>query len=183
MEFAPDVTVRDGDRIAGEGFAVTALHTPGHTSNHLCFHLDEGNALFTGDHVMGWSTTVVSPPDGDMRAYMGSLRRLAARDDAVYYPTHGAPVGGPHDATARVPKDYAAALVRHREEREAQILDELAKGPRRIPEMVAAMYADVDPRLHPAAALSVLSHLKAMVADGRAAADGEATARAIYSPP
>jgi glyoxylase-like metal-dependent hydrolase (beta-lactamase superfamily II) len=181
MDFVPDVEVRDGDVIAGAGFTVEALHTPGHTSNHVCFRLRKERALFTGDHVMGWSTTVVGPPDGDMRAYMQNLRRLTETDDAVFYPTHGAPVGGPHDALARSPAAFARSLVRHREEREAQILTTIAAGLATIPEMVAEMYKDVDKRLHPAAGLSVLAHLKSMVAEARVRADGEATARARYS--
>lgn len=181
MTFVPDVEVRDGDIIAGEGFTIEALHTPGHTSNHLCFRLLEERALFTGDHVMGWSTTVVGPPDGDMRAYMQSLRRLTDTADEVFYPTHGAPVGGPHDALARSPADFAKALVLHREEREAQILAAIRSGLATIPDMVADIYKDVDKRLHPAAGLSVLAHLKGMAADGRVRTDGEASARARYS--
>lgn len=180
LAFVPDVPARDGDVIAGAGWTIDCVFTPGHTSNHMCFALREERALFPGDHVMGWSTTVVSPPDGDMRAYMASLDRLAARDDALYYPTHGAPIGGDHDALKRNPQDFVRALKKHRQEREAQILDCLARGLSRIPDMVASMYRDVDPRLHPAAALSVHAHLVALVADGRAAAEGEAKLSAAY---
>ena len=183
MAFMPDIAVRDGDVIDGDGFSFSCVFTPGHTSNHMCFALAEEKAFFPGDHVMGWSTTVVSPPDGDMRAYMASLERLTARDDAVYYPTHGAPIGGPHDALKRNPQDFVRALIGHRRDREAQILARLAAGDRTIPEMVAAMYADVDKRLHPAAAHSVFGHLIAMTAEGRVVADGPATPGARYSPP
>ena len=110
-DFAPDVELRDGDVVEGDGWSVEALHTPGHTSNHLCFQLPEEAALLSGDHVMGWSTTIVSPPDGDMKDYMASLYRLAERDDAIYWPTHGAPI--------ETPQDYVRALIAHREAREA----------------------------------------------------------------
>lgn len=165
FEFAPDHRVGDGDVIEGAGWSVEAVHTPGHTSNHLCFALREENAFFPGDHVMGWSTTIVSPPDGDMRAYMASLQKLLARSEAIYYPTHGAPISEP------VP--YVSALLAHRHEREDQILACLAEGIGSIADMVARMYADVDPRLHRAAARSVLSHMIHMVETGRAACDGE----------
>jgi glyoxylase-like metal-dependent hydrolase (beta-lactamase superfamily II) len=158
-EFVPDVTVRDGDVIEGNGFAFECVFTPGHTSNHMCYGLREEKALFTGDHVMGWSTTVVAPPDGDMAAYMASLRKLLARDDRILYPTHGAPI--------RDPKPFLQAYIDHRLEREAQILACLRDGVRTIPEMVARMYADVDKRLHPAAARSVLAHLIQLEALGR----------------
>ncbi|BCW90692.1 Hydroxyacylglutathione hydrolase [Alphaproteobacteria bacterium SO-S41] len=172
MEFTPDVTVRDGDVIEGQGFTFDCVFTPGHTSNHMCFALREENAFFPGDHVMGWSTTVVGAPDGDMRAYMRSLEKLIARDDVVYYPTHGAPIGGPHDVLARNPQDYVEALVAHRRDREAQILASIAGGADKIPDMVAIMYKDVDKRLHPAAAMSVFSHLVALAEDGRVLTEG-----------
>ncbi|MBI3676663.1 MAG: MBL fold metallo-hydrolase [Proteobacteria bacterium] len=159
MEFAPDVAVRDGDIVRGEGWTIECVFTPGHTSNHMCYALREEKALFTGDHVMGWSTTVVTPPDGDMRAYMASLRKLLARDDRVLYPTHGAPVTNP--------KPFIQAYIDHRLEREAQILACIRDGLSTIPQMVARMYADVDKRLHPAASRSVLAHLIQLVAEGR----------------
>ena len=174
-EFDPDVRVADGETIAGDGWTVTGVHTPGHTSNHLCFHLAEENALFCGDHVMGWSTTVVSPPDGDMAAYMASLAKLLARDDATYYPTHGAPITDP--------APYVASLLAHRHEREAQIVDCLAAGPQTIPEMVAVMYADVGQHLHRAAGRSVLAHLIHMVVEGAVASNGAASAEATYRLP
>jgi len=172
LDFVPDRQLADGDIVAGEGWTFEAVHTPGHTSNHLCFALREEKALFCGDHVMGWSTTIVSPPDGDMQAYMASLVKLRARDDALYYPTHGAPIAAPHP--------FVDGLIAHRHEREAQIGACLADGVGRIPDIVARLYADVDVRLHPAAARSVLAHLLHMVATGRAACAGAPGADAFY---
>jgi len=149
--FVPDVRLKDGDVIAGEGFTLTALHTPGHAANHLCFALAQERALFTGDHVMGWSTSVIAPPDGDMAAYMASLERLIARDDAILYPTHGAPIENP--------RAYLQALLEHRREREAQIRAALADGVTEVPALVAALYPGLDPVLKPAAALTVAAHL------------------------
>ncbi len=164
MEFAPDAAVRDGDIIAGNGWTMECVFTPGHTSNHMCFALKEEKALFTGDHVMGWSTTVVTPPDGDMRAYMASLRKLLARGDAVLYPTHGAPVSDP--------KPFIQAYIDHRLARERQVLAAVGDGLSTIPEMVARMYVDVDKRLHPAAARSVQAHLIQLEQEGRVTRDG-----------
>jgi glyoxylase-like metal-dependent hydrolase (beta-lactamase superfamily II) len=164
MDFTPDVAVRDGDVIRGDGWTIECVFTPGHTSNHMCYALKEEQALFTGDHVMGWSTTVVTPPDGDMRAYMASLRKLLARDDRILYPTHGAPVTDP--------KPFIQAYIDHRLEREAQILTCIRDGLSTIPEMVARMYADVDKRLHPAASRSVLAHLIELSAEGRVRVEG-----------
>ena len=163
--YAPDVVVHDGASVAGPGWSLQALATPGHTSNHLCFVLPQEHALFTGDHVMGWSTTVVAPPDGDMGAYMASLGLLLDRHDTIYYPTHGAPVTDP--------QRFVRGLMTHRRQRETQILTQLEAGPATIPAMVAVMYAGVDPRLHPAAGLSVLAHLIDLERRGRAACDGE----------
>ena len=173
--FEPDVTLRDGDRVAGDGWTMTALHTPGHISNHLCFALDEEQALFSGDHVMGWSTTVVSPPDGDMHAYMVNLRRLLDRDDRLYYPTHGAPIPAP--------QEFVRALIAHREDRERQILDCIAGGAATIPQMVAIMYREVPSHLHPAAARSVLAHLIHMHETRRVEAEGPADEAATYRLP
>jgi glyoxylase-like metal-dependent hydrolase (beta-lactamase superfamily II) len=165
--FMPDVRLKDGEVVEGDGFTFEAVHTPGHTSNHMCFGLREEKALFTGDHVMGWSTTVVTPPDGDMRAYMASLRKLLARDDSVLYPTHGGPV--------RDPRPFIQAYIDHRLAREAQIVSCLRDGVSTIPEMVARMYIDVDKRLHPAAARSVLAHLIQLEQEGRVVVDGTGT--------
>ena len=164
MQFAPDVRVKDGEIIKGNGFTFECVFTPGHTSNHMCYALKEENALFTGDHVMGWSTTVVTPPDGDMAQYMASIRKLMARSDGVLYPTHGAPVTDP--------RPFLAAYLEHRLDRERQILACIGDGLSTIPQMVARMYADVDKRLHPAASRSVLAHLIQLEAEGRAINDG-----------
>ncbi|MGI4877432.1 MAG: MBL fold metallo-hydrolase [Janthinobacterium lividum] len=163
--YAPDAVLADGEVVRGAGWTLAALHTPGHTSNHQCFALAEERALFSGDHVMGWSTSVVAPPDGDMAAYMASLRRLLDRDDRVYYPTHGAPVADP--------QRFVRGLITHRRQRETQILRQLAGGTTTVPAMVAAMYAGVDPRLHVAAGLSVLAHLLDLQARSQVSAEGD----------
>lgn len=164
-DFVPDVVIRDGDVVEGDGWTVEALHTPGHTSNHLCFNIREEAALLSGDHVMGWSTTIVSPPDGDMKDYMESLYRLAERDDAIYWPTHGAPI--------EAPGDYVRALIGHREARERGILKCLADGMTRIDEMVPPLYSGyVPPEMYPAAARSVLAHLVWLVEKGMVRAEG-----------
>ncbi|HTO41453.1 MAG TPA: MBL fold metallo-hydrolase, partial [Rhizomicrobium sp.] len=159
MAFTPDIFVKDGDVIAGNGFTFECVYTPGHTSNHMCFALAQERALFTGDHIMGWSTTVVTPPDGDMAQYMASVKKLIARDDKILYPTHGAPITDP--------KPFLAAYLDHRLDRERQILACIKDGVGTIPEMVARMYADVDKRLHPAASRSVLAHLIQLTQEGR----------------
>ena len=164
--YAPDRVLRDGEAVEGPGWSLVAVATPGHTSNHICYALPQERALFTGDHVMGWSTTVVAPPDGDMAAYMASLKLLLDRDDAVYYPTHGDPV--------TEPQRFTRGLISHRKLRENQILTLLGQGPHAIPAMVASMYASIDKRLHPAAGRSVLAHLIDMRARGLVAPDGEA---------
>lgn len=170
--FRPDVEVADGQRIGAAGWTLEAMATPGHASNHVCYALLEENLLFSGDHVMGWSTTVVSPPNGDMSDYYASLSAVEARDFAVLVPTHGPPI------TAVRP--FLAAYRDHRLSRERQILAELAQGPRRIAEMVPAMYAAVDARLHPAAARSVLAHLIHLQRSGLVAADGDAGPDSLF---
>lgn len=162
--FRPDVEMVDGDMVEGPGWTLEALHTPGHTSNHLCFALTEENALFTGDHIMGWATSVVVPPDGDMRDYMASLRRVRERGFATLYPTHGPEI--------TEPGPFIDAYIAHREAREAQIVAQLEAGVGDIPTMVEAMYKAVDARLHPAAAMSVTAHLLHMEAEGRAVKTG-----------
>ena len=157
--YAPDQIMADGDSVAGPGWTLTAVHTPGHTSNHLCIALAEEKALFTGDHVMGWSTTVVAPPDGDMADYMASLEKLIARDDAIYHPTHGEPV--------TEPQRFVKHLLAHRRQRENQVIRAIGEGLVTVPQMVAAMYAQVDKRLHPAAGRSVLAHLIDLQRRGR----------------
>ncbi len=150
-DYAPDRVLADGEVLAGEGWTLATVATPGHTSNHLCYALIEEAALFTGDHVMGWSTTVVSPPDGDMAAYMRSLALLERRHDTVYYPAHGGPV--------TTPQRFVRGLAGHRKQREGQILRILDKGVGEIAAMVPQMYAGIDERLYPAAGRSVLAHL------------------------
>ncbi len=160
--FVPDVSASTGDRVAdGDGWTMTALHTPGHTSNHLCFALDDGTTrtLFTGDHVMGWSTTVVSPPDGDMTAYIESLRVVAGRSDDVLIPTHGPPIDRP--------REFVTGLLEHRLDRENQVLAAVRDGCATVAEIVLRLYTDVDPRLHQPAGRSVLAHLAKLVADGQ----------------
>jgi glyoxylase-like metal-dependent hydrolase (beta-lactamase superfamily II) len=158
-DYRPHRILRDGERITGPGWTLEAVATPGHTSNHLAFALIEEQALFSGDHVMGWSTTVVAPPDGDMADYMASLDKLLARSDRVYHPAHGPSVAAPQDHVRR--------LIAHRRGREAQILAELAAGEGRIEAIVPRLYAAVDPILYPAAGRSVLAHLIDLEARGR----------------
>ncbi len=149
--YAPDRVLADSEVVEGPGWRLSALATPGHTSNHLCYALHEEKALFTGDHIMGWSTSVVSPPDGDMADYMRSLERLLVRDDQVYYPAHGDPI--------TTPQRTARGHLGHRKAREAQIMRLIEEGVGAIPDMVKRMYAGVDIRLHGAAGRSVLAHL------------------------
>ena len=172
LDFAPDVTVGDGARIEGDDWAVTCVHTPGHTSNHLSFSWDERRVLFPGDHVMGWSTSIVSPPDGDMGAYMRSLDLLLKRDDGVYYPAHGPEIRDPH-ALVR-------AFIAHRREREDLVLDCLARGIGTVGEMVPVVYADVEAHLHAAAARSLLATLIHLVESDRAEALGPLTVDGRY---
>ncbi|MEL7465008.1 MAG: MBL fold metallo-hydrolase [Pseudomonadota bacterium] len=162
--FVHHETLRDGDRFEIGEVAVTALHTPGHLSNHLSFSLDDG-AVFTGDLVMGWATTMVSPPDGDMAAFMASLAAMTAREDRVFYPGHGHAVEDPQGMIAH--------QTAHRKSREAQIADALASMGEATPMMLTkAIYTDVDPRLHGAASRNVFAALLGMVAEGRAEVDG-----------
>ncbi len=174
-DFKPDHRLRHGDLIEGDGWTIEAVHTPGHTSNHLCLALKEEKTLFTGDHIMGWSTTIVSPPDGDMQAYMRSLELLLARDDALYRPCHGPAIEDP--------KPFVHAYFAHRQDREHQILDCLSQGLVVIPAMVETMYADVPAFLHPAAQRSVLSHLIYMVETRRVTCNGAPSLDSEYSLP
>ena len=157
--FVPDVRLTDGAIVNGDDFTLEALHTPGHMSIHLCFALAEEKALFSGDHVMGWSTTVVAPPDGDMSDYMASLERLIARDDNIIYPTHGAPI--------RDPKNFLAAYRAHRLAREAAIFECVQSGITAISAIVEKLYAGVDRRLYPAAGRSVEAHLIKLRREGK----------------
>jgi glyoxylase-like metal-dependent hydrolase (beta-lactamase superfamily II) len=171
-DFAPDVRVRDGDSIAGKGWRFEAVHTPGHTSNHLCFALPESGVLFSGDHVMGWSTSVIAPPDGDMSAYMASLDKLLGRRDAVYWPTHGPAIPEP--------QDHVRAFIAHRREREAGILECLDAGAERVEAIVDKLYLGLEPGLRRAAGRSVHAHLLDLAARGIVDSDGPATIEARY---
>lgn len=164
-DYAPDRVLEDGERLSGPDWTIEAVATPGHTSNHLCYALIESGALFTGDHVMGWSTSVVSPPDGDMGAYMESLQKLYDREDAVYYPAHGPAVENP--------RQLVRGMLGHRRQREAQIMRLLSERPQAITAMVPIMYKGLDPRLNGAAGRSVLAHLIDLERQGRVACDGE----------
>ncbi|HEU0096755.1 MAG TPA: MBL fold metallo-hydrolase, partial [Rhizomicrobium sp.] len=163
-DFAPDILVKDGEVIAGDGFTVTAVHTPGHTSNHMCYALREEAALFSGDHVMGWSTSVVAPPDGDMGDYLASLEKLRRRDEQIFYPTHGSPI--------LHPRDWLDRLIAHRRKREAQVVAGIGAGANTVAALVAAIYPGLDAGLQAAAAAQVQAHLDYLVRQGAAAPDG-----------
>ncbi len=159
LAFSPDEAVVDGENfLTTSEFSLTAVATPGHTSNHLSIAMDVDNTLFTGDHVMGWSTTVVSPPDGDMRAYIESMHKVIERNDAILWPTHGGPITDP--------QPFLHAYLGHRLEREKQIVQQIALGNNTIPGIVKVLYAAVDKRLHRPARRSVWSHLRKLVDDG-----------------
>ena len=163
--FDPDVRVADGQIAASsDGWTIRAVHTPGHTSNHMCFWLEEQRALFTGDHMMGWSTTVIAPPDGNMRDYLTSLQRVKDLAPAVLWPTHGAPVT---ECTM-----FVDEFVQHRLDREAGVLAAVRAGTTMIPDMVDQLYVGVDPKLHKAAGRSVLAHLIKLVEDGAVTFEG-----------
>ena len=164
-DYAPDRILTDGERIAGDGWTIEAVATPGHTSNHLCYSLVETGALFTGDHVMKWSTSVVSPPDGNMSAYIASLQKLYEREDSIYYPAHGPAV--------LKPRQLVRGMIGHRRQRERQIVKLLEAGEGHIPDIVAAMYKGLDPRLTGAAGRSVLAHLIDLQNQGRAITQGD----------
>lgn len=151
ITYEPDRVLKDGEAMTGSGWTLRAVHTPGHTSNHLCFALEESGALFTGDHVMGWSTSVVVPPDGDMGEYMASLHKLHRREDTIYYPAHGPAV--------EKPRQLVRGMIGHRRQRENQILRILREEPREIADFVPLMYKGLDPRLKSAAQMSVHAHL------------------------
>src|SRR5215813_7236316 len=171
-DFAPDVVVREGDEIARGKWRFEAVHTPGHTSNHLCFALPDRGILFSGDHVMGWSTSVIAPPDGDMAAYMASLEKLLRRDDAVYWPTHGPAI--------TEPKDHVRAFIAHRREREAGIIACLEADIGQIDAIVDRLYVGLQPGLRRAAGRSVHAHLLDLVGRGMVDSDGPANIDAHY---
>ena len=171
-DFKPDIVVRDGEIINGDGWSLEVVATPGHTANHIAFAWPERKLIFVGDHVMGWSTSVVMPPDGSMIDYMASLHRLAKRDEQLYFSGHGPEIpDGPH---------YVRFLIRHRKAREASILHRLSKGEADIPTMVRAIYIGIDPRLTSAAGYSVLAHLEDLAARGVVATDGDPVIGGTY---
>jgi glyoxylase-like metal-dependent hydrolase (beta-lactamase superfamily II) len=171
-DFRPDRSLHDGEVIAGPGWTIEAVATPGHTANHMAFALKEADLLFSGDHVMAWSTPVVAPPDGAMSDYMASLQKLARRSERVYLPGHG---GAVRDAPR-----FVAHYIRHRQAREASILHRLAKGEADIPTLVRAIYIGLDPRLVKAAGLSVLAHLEDLVTRGLVVTEGEPSIAGRY---
>lgn len=175
MEFMPVHEIRHGDVIEGSGWSLEAVYTPGHTSNHICYGLREEGVLFSGDHVMGWSTSVISPPDGDMTAYMESLRLLLGRDDTSYWPTHGPRIDHP--------KAHVKAFISHREERESQIMACLKDGVFSIEEMVPRMYVGLNPALTPAAGRSVFAAIVRLVDSGQVRTDGEPNISSEYRLP
>ncbi len=172
--FVPDVALSHGARIDGDGWSLTALLTPGHTANHAAFALDGTGILFSADHVMAWATTIVAPPDGSMAEYMASLDMLMQRDDRLYLPGHGGPVGDP--------AAFLRGLKIHRKMREYAVKERIRKGDRQIADMVKVIYKDTDPRLHGAAALSVLAHLEDLVERGEVVTDGPPLLKGIYLP-
>ena len=172
LDFRPDVTLADGEIVRGRGWTLEAVATPGHTANHMAYALKEKNALFSGDHVMGWSTSIVAPPDGAMSDYMASLEKLKARGETIYFPGHG-------NAIKEAPA-FVRHYIRHRQSREASILHRLAKGETDIPTLVRAIYIGIDPRLVKAAALSVLAHLEDLVARGLVATEGQPSIAGSY---
>ncbi|MBC2802665.1 MBL fold metallo-hydrolase [Rhizobium ruizarguesonis] len=174
LSFVPDITLSDGQTLAGDGWALSAVLTPGHTANHAAFALDGRDILFSGDHVMAWSTSIVAPPDGSMADYMESLDRLIAREDQLLLPGHGGPV--------TEPSTFLRALKAHRLKREQAVLTRIRAGDGRIAEMVKVIYRDTDPKLHGAAALSVLAHIEDLLERGEIAADGPPSLAALYRP-
>ena len=169
---APKRVMAEGDALSGPGWTLVAVETPGHTMNHLAFALPEAQALFSGDHVMAWSTTIVAPPDGAMQAYMASLDKLRRRDERIYWPGHGGPV--------REPARFLRGLACHRRQREAAIRARLAGGDTGIGEIVAAIYQGLDPRLQGAAALSVYAHLEDLVGRGLVTTEGPPRLDSVY---
>ncbi|NKQ74924.1 MBL fold metallo-hydrolase [Rhizobium sp. UPM1132] len=174
ISFVPDITLGDGESLSGDGWALSAVLTPGHTANHAAFALAGRDILFSGDHVMAWSTSIVAPPDGSMADYMESLERLIEREDRLLLPGHGGPV--------TEPSTFLRALKAHRLRREQAVLARVQAGDGRIAEMVKVIYRDTDPKLHGAAALSVLAHIEDLLERGMIAADGPPSLAALYRP-
>jgi glyoxylase-like metal-dependent hydrolase (beta-lactamase superfamily II) len=174
LSFRPDVEIADGDVFEGKGWTIEAVSTPGHTSHHMAYALREENALFPGDHIMGWSTTVISPPDGDMDDYFRSLVKVRDRDFTTLWPTHGPPI-------AQDVRGFVQAYLDHRVAREEQIIEQLRQGRSTIRDMVPVMYADVDKKLHPAACHSVLAHMIRLVKTGRVSCMDQPCIDSIYA--
>ncbi len=172
--FVPDIALGEGESISGDGWEMTALLTPGHTANHACFALAGSGIVFSADHVMAWATTIVAPPDGAMADYMASLERMLARDDRLFLPGHGGPV--------TQPASFMRGLRTHRRMRERAVLERIKAGDRLIPDMVKVIYRDTDPRLHGAAALSVLAHIEDLVEKGLVETDGPPALAGVYRP-
>lgn len=173
-EFMPDIALGDEESISGDGWFLKALHTPGHTANHAAFALDDDGIVFSADHVMAWATTIVAPPDGAMSDYMASLEKLLKRKDRLFLPGHGGPVSDP---TA-----FMRGLRAHRRMREKAVLTRIKAGDRTIPDMVKIIYRRTDPRLHGAAALSVLAHIEDLIEKGMVQTDGAPSINGIYVP-
>ena len=172
MDFRPDHAMADGEVVSGDGFAIEAVATPGHTANHMAFALKGTDVLFSGDHVMGWSTTIVAPPDGAMTDYMDSLGKLTQRGETLYLPGHGGVI--------REAPRFVAGLILHRKAREASILHRLGKGATDIATIVRAIYIGIDPRLINAAGFSVLAHMEDLVARGEVATEGPPSINGVY---
>lgn len=173
-DFMPDIAIADGGVIEGDGWSLSAIHTPGHTANHSAFALDGTGIVFSADHVMAWATTIVAPPDGSMADFMASIEKLLARKDRIYFPGHGGPV--------REPASFLRGLRTHRRMRERAVMERIIAGDRLITDMVKTIYAKTDPRLHGAAALSVLAHIEDLLEKGRVATDGPPSLHGIYRP-
>ncbi|MCG6859604.1 MAG: MBL fold metallo-hydrolase [Salaquimonas sp.] len=173
-DFLPDVALKHGDLIEGEDWSLEAVFTPGHAANHMSFALSGRDILFSGDHVMAWSTSIVAPPDGSMTDYMASLELLLKRPETTYLPGHGGEL--------EHAREFVRALRTHRKMREAAILARIEAGDRRIDDIVKVIYRDTDPRLHGAAALSVLAHIEELMEAGRIVSDGPASLEGVYAP-
>lgn len=174
LDFSPDLTLQDGDIVAGDGWSLQAIHTPGHSANHMAYSLVGTDILFSGDHVMGWSTTVVAPPDGSMSDYIASLDKLLERNDKTYLPGHGGAI--------LQPLDHVRGIRAYRKMREAMILTRIREGDRTIADIVHALYRRIDPALHGAASLTVLAHVESLIGRGLVKTDGEASMDGVYEP-
>lgn len=173
-DFVPDKVLRDGTLVKGDGWTFESIHTPGHTSNHICLVLQEENVMFSGDHVMGWSTSVISPPDGDMGSYLNSLKKLLPRREVRFWPTHGPAI--------EEPQDFVRAFIAHRRKREKDIQSCLEAGVSKIPAIVETLYRSIDKKLYGAAGRSVLAHLVHMVDTGRVICDETPTVSSSFRP-